>query len=125
MLKKLVVIASLPALFLAARFIPFDGLPSTCAFLHLTGYPCPTCGMTRSVMALAHLDLGRAMQMNSLGLAFVGSLGLWWTNSIYQMAVGRQTRLAKWVLQRMNLLAAAAFAVLLLFGALRIVFLIG
>ena len=37
--------------------VPFLG----CPIRHLTGIPCPTCGMTRSFMAIAHGDLPQAV----------------------------------------------------------------
>jgi hypothetical protein len=120
MLKKVCIIASFPAFILAARFIPFDRLPIVCAFLLLTGYPCPSCGMTRSVMALARLDFHRAMEMNPLGIAFAGIIGLCWVTSIYQTATGRKTRLYEWAAKRINLLGVIALAILLIFGAARI-----
>jgi hypothetical protein len=117
---KVMVIVSFPAFLLAARFIPWDRVPLTCAFLRLTGYPCPTCGITRSVMALARLDLNQAAAMNPLSVPFVGILALWWIISLYEIATRKQTRLTRWAGRRMHLLALAAFVVVLLFGALRI-----
>lgn len=40
---------------------PFLG----CAFLQLTGWYCPGCGMTRTLHALVHFDLVRALDMNA------------------------------------------------------------
>ena len=37
-----------------------------CTFKILTGLPCPTCGLTRAVIALSRGDLGRALFMNPL-----------------------------------------------------------
>lgn len=37
-----------------------------CTFKFLTGLPCPTCGLTRTVIALSRGDMGRALFMNPL-----------------------------------------------------------
>jgi len=40
---------------LAAALLPLDRIPYTiCTFLRLTGYPCPSCGLTRGFVAMAH-----------------------------------------------------------------------
>ena len=40
---------------LAAAILPLDRIPYTiCTFLRLTGYPCPSCGLTRGFVAMAH-----------------------------------------------------------------------
>lgn len=42
---------------MAALFFPVDRFPpGFCVFLHLTGFPCPTCGFTRAFCAFAHGD---------------------------------------------------------------------
>ncbi len=38
-----------------------------CPIKHFTGIPCPTCGMTRSFMAIAHGDLGQAFAFHLFG----------------------------------------------------------
>lgn len=43
-----------------------------CYFHRLTGYPCVTCGATRSVLALVHGHLFDALRLNPL----IGALGL-------------------------------------------------
>lgn len=50
----------------AARFLPLLALAPSCAFKALTGFPCPTCGSTRSIVHLAHIDLFSAFSMNPL-----------------------------------------------------------
>jgi len=46
-----------------------------CRFRSLTGIPCPTCGTTRTALALLDLDLGTAFAVNPLatliGIGFI------------------------------------------------------
>jgi hypothetical protein len=42
-------------------------LPVTCSLRRLTGLPCPGCGLTRSLVALAHGDANAAWQFNPAG----------------------------------------------------------
>lgn len=46
-----------------------------CAFNRLTGVPCPSCGMTRSVLALADFNLIAAFQFHPLFFVSVAILG--------------------------------------------------
>jgi hypothetical protein len=53
---------------------PLGGL---CLFRALTDHSCPFCGMTRSFVALAHGDLGAALQFHPAGpLMFVALAAL-------------------------------------------------
>src|SRR5690348_8340698 len=70
-----------PFLLLAAALAPMPatgatsvgGVPSLCLFHHLTGLPCPGCGMTRSVVCCAHGAWGQAVAFHPLGpLVFAG-----------------------------------------------------
>lgn len=123
MLWRAAAIASFPLFVLAVRFIPFDMVPSMCAFLHFTGYPCPTCGMTRSVSAVCSLDLAQAVSLNPLGLAVVGLLAFSWVIALYEIATGRRSRVRRWAESRVSLLAVAGLCVLVLFGLLRVLLL--
>ena len=61
---------------LAARFFPFSRFPKLpCIFHQLTGYPCPSCGMTRSFILMSHLNFSEAAKINPLGsILFVFTL---------------------------------------------------
>jgi hypothetical protein len=49
--------------------LPLDGFGvPLCAFKFMTGLPCPGCGLTRSLIHLAHGDVGGAAVMNPVGL---------------------------------------------------------
>lgn len=49
---------------LLAAILPSDGVPyAPCMFLRFTGYPCPSCGLTRGFIAMAHGQFLSALQM--------------------------------------------------------------
>jgi hypothetical protein len=61
-------------------------LPIACPFKRLTGLDCPGCGSTRSLGALAHLDLRAAFDHNVLvpfALVFVVASWAVWTWSTW------------------------------------------
>jgi hypothetical protein len=41
--------------------------PDVCLFKYLTNIPCPSCGSSRSVMAILHGDIHEALYLNPLG----------------------------------------------------------
>lgn len=49
-------------------FIDNSSVPVFCFFKNLTGYPCPSCGVTRSVAQLFRGNFLVALYMNPLGL---------------------------------------------------------
>jgi hypothetical protein len=107
---------------LAARFLPLDHLPAICAFYHVTGRPCPTCGMTRAVIALAHLDFRRAMGFHPLSILLAAVVLLVWGMAVYEALTGRNSVLLTWAKRHTLKLTLSALGVLLVFGALRIAF---
>lgn len=70
------------ALFFAAlRFLPAPPLApySLCGFHWLTGRPCPLCGLTRALFALAKFRWSDALHSNALSpLALLMLLSLFW-----------------------------------------------
>lgn len=119
-MRRLLIIASFPLFIAAARFLPLNRLPSTCVFYHVTGYPCVTCGMTRSVMALVRLDFERAMMYHPLTVVFVGAFAVLWGALVYESLTDRRTALLDWAMRHALALVASAFGLLLVHGAYRI-----
>ena len=62
------------------------GLPP-CAMKALTGFPCPSCGMTTSISLVMHGDLAAASEANPAGLIVAG-LGLVATVWLAAVAAG-------------------------------------
>jgi hypothetical protein len=62
----------------SAAVLPLDLLPfSVCFFKAFTGLPCPTCGGTRVLACLAHLDVASAFAMNPLVAAGAFMIAAW------------------------------------------------
>ena len=121
--KTVITCLSLPVFVLAARVLPWHKLPNMCLFYHLTGLPCPSCGMTRSVLALTQLDFHQAMVFNPLVPAFGGIFVVWWALSVYQIATRRSVRVLDWANSHVGLLAIIGTVVLFVFGGIRILLL--
>ncbi len=51
-----------------------EALPPVCPVRLITGYPCPTCGMTRSWHSVARLDPARAVRDHPFGPLVLGAL---------------------------------------------------
>jgi hypothetical protein len=53
-------------------------MPEVCMFKQLTGTGCPGCGLTRSVAATAHLQLGEAVRFHLFGpMILAGAVAVW------------------------------------------------
>ncbi len=68
--------------------------PTFCLFRLTTGLPCPTCGATRALGRLAHLDLAGAFVMNPLMAAGALLLLLWGLLDLALLPTRRALRLA-------------------------------
>ncbi len=69
-----VVAAGLAAVWL----IPLESLPTACLMRRMTGVPCPTCGVGRSLHALLHGDIPASLHYHPLLLPFLVLGLLWW-----------------------------------------------
>ena len=68
---------ALGALAIVAAVLPrrsIEHLPVVCPVRLITGYPCPTCGMTRSWHSVAQLEPMRAMRDHPFGPLVLGAL---------------------------------------------------
>ncbi len=63
-----VAVTGLVALAMTSTHVLEIQLP-LCPFKTITGLPCPTCGVTRAVMAMTRLDLAAALAFNPLAVA--------------------------------------------------------
>lgn len=67
-----------------------DRLPVTvCMFKRITGVPCATCGSTRAMVRLVHLDLAGALAMNPLAVAAAALAALWCVADLLLLTRGR------------------------------------
>jgi hypothetical protein len=56
------------ALFIASFFLnPLKYNLNRCGFKEMTGYSCPSCGLTRSFFSVSHLHIGDAFSFHLLG----------------------------------------------------------
>ena len=93
-------------------------LPSVCLFYHLTGLPCPGCGLTRSFVCLGHGRFWESLHWHPLGPAIFLLLALLWLRC--GVFYGRGVTLLPLTPRALSRLSVAAFAVLLLTGLARI-----
>ena len=97
--KAIVRIAGLTLItlfFTAARiYNPFESQTVVCQFKHLTGYDCPTCGLSRSIFSLMNFHPGDSIMYNPLGLVIgVGLFVLLLTFTI-EVVLMRELRLIR------------------------------
>jgi hypothetical protein len=73
-IRSTVVILILALLIAARSYNPFESELIICQFKNLTGYDCPTCGLSRSVYSLLSLNVFDSIGYHPLGSVLV--LGL-------------------------------------------------
>ena len=86
------------------------GLPP-CAMLSLTGWPCPTCGLTTSVSALVHGRWALAFKAHPFGLVLLAGVAALLAAGVIETLTGRS------VFGRLRRPALWGCAVLIALGA--------
>lgn len=59
--------------------------PSNCLLRRTTGWSCPACGMSRSVVRAMHFDLPAALSLNPLALVALLGLVVAWGSSLARL----------------------------------------
>ena len=86
--KILISILSLVLLITIGVFEPDQINFTTCEFRELTGYSCPTCGITRSFHASVHLNFTDALKYNPFGILIVTALIAFLLNTVLEFVNG-------------------------------------
>ncbi len=67
---KAIVVLGLITIVLLITFINPDRIDFlTCYFRELTGFPCPSCGLSHSLHAISHLNIQESINYHPLGLS--------------------------------------------------------
>lgn len=77
--------------------------------------------MTRSLVALSHLDFRQALSFNPVAVILAGFFALLWAMAVHEILTRRRTRLLDWVRGRVQVLVLWCLGLTLLYGVLRIV----
>ncbi|MFT3900695.1 MAG: DUF2752 domain-containing protein [Gordonia sp. (in: high G+C Gram-positive bacteria)] len=97
-----------------------DG-PGTCIFRHVTGLPCPGCGLTRSFVMLAHGDVSAAFGFNLFGPVFFAAVAATVVVALWVLATGRGQPLERWKRVAFSKATLAVLGVWLAYGAVRMI----
>ena len=74
-----------------------------CPFLALTGFPCLTCGATRSAMAFLHGDFLASWRWNPLGFAMLCGLAVFdLYAAIVLVSRAARLRIVEWTVREKN-----------------------
>lgn len=74
----------------ASVLLPAQGLGfETCWWHHLYGFNCPSCGLTRSFIAVAHGRFRAAFDFNWMGPPLFTFVCVAWVDRLYRLALRR------------------------------------
>lgn len=110
---------------LIAWVLPADGFGiPLCQFRVLTGLPCFGCGMTRSFVGMAHLQVGRAVFYHPVGAVLFVLVALLTLAGL--LPGQRKEKLARWAEERgraVNYAVCALLAATIVYGLVRMLWL--
>lgn len=66
----------------AIRFLPVSRFLPSCYFRSFLGFPCPSCGTTRSLVSLVRGDVLGSLAMNPLAAVLIITALLWFGYSV-------------------------------------------
>ena len=92
-IKALVAAALVVALAAIWLIPPEDSVFPACAFHALTGHSCLTCGLTRSLYAMAHGDFITSLQYHIVGPVMFFGMILCSAVFLFEAISGRRTKL--------------------------------
>ncbi len=95
--------------------------PGTCVFRHLTGLPCPGCGLTRSFVMLAHGDVSAGFGYNLMGPVLFTVLAVSVAVAVWVLVSGRSGVLSRWSSVVFSKPALAVLAVWIGYGIVRMI----
>ena len=100
--------------------------PFSCPILALTGIPCPSCGMTRSFVAIARGEIAKSLSYHGLGIFVFISFVLVAIHLAIEITSGRSLygRFHDWLFRYRVRLGGAIVASLFIYHAIRLYFLI-
>ena len=80
--------------FVGARFLSeLTTLLPPCPFHHLTGFPCPTCGLTRSGILLSQFRIWEAFVTNPLFILLCSGIAMWALCALVLHFSGKRVRI--------------------------------
>lgn len=89
-----VLLSPIAGAFFYNRGLHIPGL--VCPLYHFTGVPCPSCGLTRSFMAMARGDLLRAAQFHAFGPLLYGIFLLLGVHILLELVLNRAILIPYW-----------------------------
>jgi|SRR5688572_8908269 len=69
--KSFGILSAVSVIWITWNLATSGGAPAVCLFRHVTGLPCPSCGMTHSIMAIFNFEMKEAIHINVLGFVAV------------------------------------------------------